>query len=88
MCIITSELSNYTLSLACSLKYFSDMGGSWRESEREWDVYPHSGNHHFFSGQCDALASGRIVLPYGIKGNTIMGTPLFLVHSADPSLQL
>ena len=85
--IINSEVGGYALSLACSYKYFSDMGGSWDEREKEWSVYPHSGNFHFFTGQCDAWFDSLIFVT-GIRGTTIMGTPLFLVHSVDPSLRL
>jgi hypothetical protein len=87
LCIVTSEVSDYTLSLACSFKYFSDMGGNWDEGNREWRVHPHSGNYHFFEGHCDAWFDSLIFIN-GIRGKTIMGTPLFLVYEADPSLRL
>lgn len=87
MCIICSEVEEYTLRLACSYKFFSDMGGSWHEREGEWSVHPHSGNHHFFAGEVDAWFE-TLVFVNGIRGNTILGTPLFLVHSVDPELTL
>jgi hypothetical protein len=85
--IITSATGEYTISLACSFKYFSDMGGSWDEREKEWRVYPHSGNYHFFARQLDAWFEALVFLTV-IRGNAIMGTPLFLAHSVDPSLRL
>jgi hypothetical protein len=87
MCVVTSELAEYTLSLACSFKYFSDMGGSWDERAREWHVHPHSGNYHFFNGDCDAWFDSLIFIN-GMRGKTIMGTPLFLVYATNPSLRL
>jgi hypothetical protein len=87
MCILTSHVSDYVLNLACSLKYFSDMGGSYDEKAGEWDVYPHSGNHHFFAGGCDSWFEAVLFLN-GIQGKTIMGTPLCLLHSIDPNLTI
>ena len=85
ICIVTSIIGDYTLNLACSYKYFSDMGGSSNEEAKEWDVIPHSGNHHFFQGDTDAWWESLLFIN-GITGKTIMGSPLFLVQSADPSL--
>jgi hypothetical protein len=87
ICIICSEIQDYTLRLACSYKFFSDMGGSWSDRSREWSVTPHSGNHHFFEGEVDAWFEA-VLFVNGIRGNTILGTPLFLVHSFDPNLIL
>jgi hypothetical protein len=87
MCIITSIIEEYTLSLACSYKYFSDMGGSWDEEEKEWSVRPHSGNHHFFEGETDAWFDTLLFIT-GMRGKTIMGTPLFLVSGVDPELRI
>jgi hypothetical protein len=85
--IINSVVGDYTISLACSLKYFSDMGGGWDERTKEWTVSPHSGNHHFFSGQASMWATAMIFIT-GVRERTIMGTPLFLYHERNPSLQI
>jgi hypothetical protein len=82
--IIHSFVGNYTISLACSLKYFADMGGSWDDQKREWDVQPHSGNHHFFSGESGMFATALIFIT-GVRDRTIMGTPLFLAHASNPN---
>lgn len=82
--IINSFVGTYTVSLACSLKYFADMGGSWDEQKKEWDVHPHSGNHHFFNGESSMFATALVFIT-GIRGRTIMGTPLFLAHASNPN---
>jgi hypothetical protein len=87
MCIVCSEVEGFTLRLACSYKYFSEMGGSWHEHDHEWDVHPHSGNHHFFNGEVDTWLDA-VVFVNGIRGKTILGTPLFLVYSPNPTLVL
>jgi hypothetical protein len=85
MSILCSDINEFTIRLACSYKFFSDMGGSSHGGE--WSVHPHSGNHHFFQGEVDAWFEA-VVFINGIRGNTILGTPLFLVHSFDPDLVL
>lgn len=80
MCILHSNYSDYKIQLACSLKYFSDMGGSWSEESKEWHVNPHSGNHHFFRGSVDTVFE-TLIFVNGIKDKKIMGTPLFSIHS-------
>jgi hypothetical protein len=87
VCIVNSETSGYTVSLACSLKYFSDMGGSWDENEKEWSVTPHSGNWQFFSGEADAFFDSLLFIK-GIRGTTIMGTPLFLSGSINTGMRI
>jgi hypothetical protein len=87
MCIICSSIGEFTLRLACSYKFFSDMGGSWDEHAGEWRVNPHSGNEHFFSGAADAWFE-TLVFVNGIKGDTILGSPLFLAIVNDPSMRL
>jgi hypothetical protein len=87
MTIICSEIGIYTLRLACSYKYFSDMGGSWDEHDNEWTVHPHSGNYHFFEGDTDAYFRAVLFLN-GIRGNTIMGTPLCIAYATNPSLRI
>lgn len=85
MCLLASTVASYELSLACSYKYFGDMGGNWYEHDKEWNVSPHSGNHHFFDGKTTAWFDTLLFIN-GIEGSTIMGTPLFLVHAQDPKL--
>ena len=87
MAIINSSAGEFTISLACSLKYFSDMGGHWDEKDKEWSVTPHSGNHHFFSGESSMWATALIFIT-GVRGKTIMGTPLFLIHESNPNLTI
>ncbi len=87
MCIIGSKIDQFDLQLACSYKYFNDMGGHWDEYAKEWEVRPHSGNHHFFEGEIDIWFKSLIFIN-GIKDNTIMGSPLFLIQSIDPNLKI
>jgi len=87
MTIICSDIGSYTLRLACSYKYFSNMGGSWDEDDNEWEVEPHSGNYQFFEGATEAYFC-CVVFLNGDRGKTIMGTPLCLAHSTDPSLSI
>jgi hypothetical protein len=85
ICIIVSEVGEYDLQLACSFKYFSDMGSNWDEHNKEVVVHPHSGNYHFFEGAGDTWFESLIFIN-GMRNNTIVGTPLFLIHSTDPKL--
>lgn len=87
MVVMNSFVGEYILSLACSLKYFSDMGGSWDEHDKEWSVTPHSGNYHFFNGDTGLYVT-TLVFVTGMRGKTIMGTPLFLVHESNPRLTI
>jgi hypothetical protein len=87
MCVIASRVSEFTINLACSLKYFSDMGGDWDDKDKEWTVVPHSGNYHFFEGEGEAWFDAFLFIN-GIRGTTIMGTPLFLIYGNDPSLAI
>jgi hypothetical protein len=87
MCMLVSCTGSYTLNLACSLKYFGDMGGSWNERDQEWDVHPHSGNHHFFSGDTDAWFDALLFVN-GVRGKTIMGSPLCLAYGSDPETRI
>jgi hypothetical protein len=87
MCMLVSCVGPYTLNLACSMKYFGDMGGSWDERDKEWDVHPHSGNWHFFKGDTDAWFDALLFIN-GVRGKTIMGTPLCLAHGNDPDTRI
>jgi hypothetical protein len=87
ICLISSESYRYTLTLACSLKYFSDMGGRLDQKSLEWEVRPHSGNHHFFEGSTSCYLDSLLFIN-GVRDNTIMGTPLFLVLATNPACHL
>jgi hypothetical protein len=84
---IVSECAGFEVNLACSFKYFSDMGGSWDSERNEWWVSPHSGNHYFFEGEVDVWFDTLIFLN-GVRGRSIYGTPLFLVTGVDPHLRI
>jgi hypothetical protein len=53
----------------------------------EWDVHPHSGNYHFFKGETEGFFDSLIFVN-GIRGTTIMGTPLFLAGAIDPAWRI
>jgi hypothetical protein len=85
--VLCSTSGPYTLQLACSYKYFSDMGGSYHEYAKEWAVLPHSGNHFFFEGKSDARFTALLFVN-GKRDNVIMGTPLCLLLSRDSGIAL
>ena len=87
MCLLMSQAERYTLSIACSYKYFANMGGQSYGKSAEWVMSPHSGNYHFFNGDSTAWLDSLLFVA-GVSGNTIMGTPLFLVHGLDPRLRI
>ena len=94
MAILTTMVSDYTLSLACSFKYFSDMGCSRRHKEDGnglediiFDVHPHSGNYDFFMGHTSATFDALFILS-GQKGKTLYGSPLVLVNKFTPDLSI
>jgi hypothetical protein len=87
MCMLVSCVSSYTLNLACSLKYFGDMGGRWDERDKEYDIHPHSGNAHFFTGETEAWFDALVFLN-GVRGKTIMGSPLCLAYGTDPESRI
>lgn len=87
MALVNSFVGEFIISLACSLKYFADMGGSWDDRKNEWVVTPHSGNHHFFSGETGMWAT-TLLFVTGMRGNTIMGTPLFIAQESNPRLTI
>jgi hypothetical protein len=82
---LKSQCGKYTLNLACSLKYFSDMGGGGEGDE--WEVHPHSGNHHFFAGNVDVWFD-TLVFVNGVDKKQIYGTPLFLITGVDPDMRI
>jgi hypothetical protein len=87
--LLYSQAGEYLIELACSLKYFSDMGGARRESASgdEWEVVPHSGNHRFFQGEVDAYFDALIFIT-DVRGDNVFGTPLFLAFAPNPDLHI
>lgn len=90
MCVIESTVGNYKLLLACSLKYFGDMGGSRSfgedGEEDEWYFYPHSGNHFFFDGDVSSDFCAIFYISQ-VKENVIFGSPLVLYQSHAPEFE-
>lgn len=84
---LVSKCGSYTLNLACSLKYFSDMGMSGTHKPGAYWIGPHSGNYFFFDGRVPAWFDTLIFLN-GVNGKNIYGTPLFLVTGADRTLRI
>ncbi|VVB85515.1 Uncharacterised protein [uncultured archaeon] len=80
--ILSSQLEKNRLQLACSLKYFSDMGVS-----RDGEYLPHSGNYFFFKGTVKPLFS-TLFLYQGIDGNDILGSPIYLAMEPIDGLKL
>jgi len=87
ICIVCSEIEEFTLRLACSYKFFSDMGWRYDEGEDEAVVHPHSGNYHFFEGESDQWFETMVFIN-GIRDKTIQGTPLYLAIGSDPNMVL
>jgi Family of unknown function (DUF7019) len=83
ICIIRSKVGQYVLQLSCSYKYFGEMGGHYSEYNNEWQVAPHSGNHHFFAGDVDTWFD-TIIFINGTRHDAIMGSPLVLSHIPQP----
>lgn len=86
--ILASRIADFTLELACSMKYFSDMGGSRHDRTNgpdEWDVHPHSGNHHFFRGETMAYFEALVFIN-GVKAEHIFATPLYLATTPNPNV--
>jgi hypothetical protein len=85
--LLFSQVGDYLLELACSYKYFSDMGGSLRypDLDGEFEVNPHSGNYHFFDGRAEAYFDS-IIFINDVRGKHIFGTPLFLAMAPNPKL--
>lgn len=89
MCVLPSECSNFRLYLACSMKYFSDMGGrrvtvGEKMSDDDLvEIVPHSGNHFFFAGKYKAIFDCILFLT-GQKENELYGSPLALINDFSP----
>lgn len=80
--ILSSQMEHYTLKMACSLKYFSDMGISING-----EYFPHSGNYFFFNGDIEPLFS-TLFLYQDRKENEIMGSPIYLAMTPTENLKI
>lgn len=93
MTTLFSDYLGYTLVLAASYKYFSDMGGGRVKVGEDYSdndlvsIHPHSGNHHFFSGYHNANFE-TILFVSGQKGKILYCSPLVIVNSFTPDLTL
>jgi hypothetical protein len=91
ICVLSSRVKSYKLKIACSYKYFSDMGSGRRiakgksdySDEDTFDIHPHSGNHHFFAGGGSANFEALIFIT-GQHGRTLLGSPLVLFTNFEP----
>jgi hypothetical protein len=89
MAVLHSQYAGFDIRLACSIKYFSDMGGERSigpDGMSEHDtvtVTPHSGNWHFFDGQHAADFRAVLVLT-GQRRRQLFGSPLVLVNNFSP----
>jgi hypothetical protein len=90
---LNSTLESVQLSLACSTKYFSDMGsgrilvGDDFSDKDLMKIRPHSGNYHFFEGEITPTFEAFIILS-GQRDNLIYGSPLVLINRFAPELRL
>lgn len=88
---LKTNVGDKELFLACSYKYFSDMGGSRicvgsDYSDKDyWEVNAHSGNHFFFEGAIDATFEAFFILN-GQKENILFGSPLALINNFSSKL--
>jgi len=91
MCVLKSEFAGYTLFLACSTKYFSDMGSSRIEGkdggEDVFAITPHSGNHFFFAGEYPATFDVILFLT-GQRERNLYGSPIALINTFTPDLTI
>jgi hypothetical protein len=94
MCVLTSKINGFALQIACSLKFFSDMGSSRHlakgkksySDEDTFDIHPHSGNHHFFSGEGSSHFDALIFIT-GQEGKRLFGSPLVLFQNFAPNFK-
>ncbi|MCL2071964.1 MAG: hypothetical protein FWH07_07010 [Oscillospiraceae bacterium] len=90
---LNTDVENVQLSLACSTKFFTDMGSSRITvgedfSEKDLMMFcPHSGNYHFFEGEICPTFEAFVILN-GQKDNLIYGSPLVLINRFLPELRL
>jgi hypothetical protein len=89
--LLSTSIANMQLTLACSMKYFSDMGesrivvGKDYSDNDYFEIQPHSGNYHFFEGRIKATFEGLVILN-GQNKNKLYGSPLVLVNDFSPNL--
>ncbi len=88
--ILHTRTQNGTeLELACSMKYFTDMGESRKIVGKDcsdddfFEVHPHSGNYYFFKGKIKGTFEAIIVL-LGSKDGVLYGSPLALINKFSP----
>lgn len=84
--VLESTCNDYVLELACSNKFFSDMGCS-RNADNSFRVTPHSGNYHFFRGSVEANFE-VVLFVNGQTDNRILATPLFILNSNESNLHI
>jgi hypothetical protein len=93
MCVLHSRCGDFDLFLACSTKYFSDMGASRIVVGDDFsdndlvEITPHSGNHHFFAGHHAAHFEALLFLT-GQSGSKLFGSPVVLVNAFSPDLAI
>lgn len=89
--VLKTNVGDRTLYLACSTKYFSDMGATLRDVESSntneacYVIRPHSGNHFFFSGAVDATFEAFFILN-GQKDDCLFGSPVALINDFSSEL--
>lgn len=89
--VLKTNIRDRILYLACSTKYFSDMGSTLRNTEPSkskddcYEIMPHSGNHFFFSGIVDATFEAIFILN-GQKDDCLFGSPVALINDFSSDL--
>ena len=89
--VLKTNIGDRKLYLACSTKFFSDMGGTLRDAESSntnedcYVIRPHSGNHFFFSGTIDATFEAIFILN-GQKDDCLFGSPVALINDFSSEL--
>ena len=89
--VLKTDIGKRKLYLACSTKYFSDMGCERRSKELNgsnedcYVIHPHSGNHFFFSGAVDATFEAIFILN-GQKDDCLFGSPVALINDFSSEL--
>jgi hypothetical protein len=87
ICVLKASLLNFDLRLACSLKYFCEMGSSrifgQASDEDKFRITPHSGNYFFFDGAVPCEFTGLFYISQQ-KENILYGSPLVLFQSFVP----
>jgi hypothetical protein len=89
MALLESAYEKYHIMLACSYKFFSDMGSSrlFKDGELsdddEFDIHPHSGNWHFFAGEKSGKFDAFLFLTQQ-EGTNLFGSPVVLFNAFKP----